>query len=77
MGSEMCIRDSTEVFPSGKAYLFQDVAAFLPFMFLYEQQNYPAMPALIYAWADALERRDETLMQALVTTMSVGFFSSS
>lgn len=67
-----------EVFPSGKARLFQDVAAFLPFMFLYEQQNYPAMPALVYAWADALERRDQTLMQALVIMMSGGgFFSSS
>ena len=68
----------TEAFPSGKARLFQDVAAFLPFIFLYEQQNYPAMPALIYAWADALERRDETLMKALVLTMGDGgFFSSS
>ena len=68
----------TEAFPSGTARIFEDVAAFLPFMFLYEQQNYPAMPALIYAWADALERRDETLMQALVTMMGEGgFFNSS
>ena len=69
---------NTEVFTTGKARFFQNVVAMLPFMFLYEQKNYPAIPALIYAWADAVERRDEELFQALVTAISGGgFFSSS
>jgi hypothetical protein len=25
---------------------------------MYEQSNYPGLPGLIYAWADAVERRD-------------------
>ena len=56
----------TEVYPSGKAHILSDIAAFLPFIFFYEQSNYPALPAIIYAWADALERRDETLFKAMV-----------
>lgn len=68
----------TEVFTTGKARLFQNVVAMLPFMFLYEQKNFPAIPALIYAWADAVEQRDDELFQALVTAISGGgFFSSS
>jgi len=55
----------TEAYPSGKAHILSDIAAFLPFIFFYEQSNYPALPAIIYAWADALERRDETLFKAL------------
>ena len=55
----------TELYPSGQARFFSDVAAFLPFILLYEQTNYPGLPGMIYAWADALEERDETLFQAL------------
>lgn len=55
----------TELYPSGKAYILSDIAALLPFIFFYEQSNYPALPAIIHAWADALERRDETLFKAL------------
>jgi len=55
----------TELYPSGKAYILSDIAAFLPFIFFYEQSNYPVLPAIIHAWADALERRDETLFKAL------------
>ena len=68
----------TESFPSGKARIFENVVAMLPFVFLYEQKNYPAMPALIYAWADAVERRDEEVFIAIVSMMSgSGFFNSS
>ena len=59
---------NTEDFPSGKAHVFQDVVAILPFMFLYEQKNYPGLPGLIYAWADLVERRDKTLFRALAET---------
>jgi len=65
----------TEVFPSGKARIFHDIAAFLPFVFLYEQDNYPALPGLIYAWADALERQDETLFKALAAAATSGGFA--
>lgn len=66
----------TESFPSGTAYLFPDVVAFLPFAFLYEQSNYPGLPAVIHAWADAVERRDEDLLRA-VALAGGGFFESS
>ena len=70
--------NDTEAFPSGKARFFQDIVAMLPFVFLYEQKEYPAMPSLVYAWADAVERRDEDLFKTLALTLSGGgFFSSS
>ena len=55
----------TELYPSGQARFFSDVAGFLPFILLYEQTNYPGLPGMIYAWADVLEKRDETLFKAL------------
>jgi hypothetical protein len=61
---EVEVKD-TESFPSGKARIFQDLVAFLPFIFLYEQDNYPGIPGLIYAWADAVEARDEVLFKAI------------
>jgi len=66
----------TENYPSGKAYFFTDIVAFLPFAFMYEQKEYPGLPALIYAWADAVENRDEVLFKAVAST-SGGFFDSS
>ncbi|MEE4219411.1 MAG: alpha/beta fold hydrolase [Xanthomonadales bacterium] len=70
--------EDTESYPSGKARFFQNIVAMLPFVFLYEQENYPAMAALVYAWADAVERRDKDLFLALAVSMrDDGFFSSS
>lgn len=66
----------TENFPSGKAYIFTDVVAFLPFVFMYEQSNYPGLPGLIHAWADAVERRDETLFKA-IASVGGAFIGSS
>jgi pimeloyl-ACP methyl ester carboxylesterase len=57
----------TESIPSGKAHFFEDIVAFLPFVFFYEQSNYPGIPGLIYAWSDAVLRREEVLFQALAT----------
>ena len=59
----------TENFPSGKARIFEDIVAYLPFIFLYDESNYPALPGLIYAWSDAVLRRDEVLFKA-ISTMS-------
>jgi pimeloyl-ACP methyl ester carboxylesterase len=63
----------TEIYPSGKAHVFADIAAFLPFVLLYEQTNYPGLPGMIYAWADSVEKRDETLFKALAQTAGVEF----
>ena len=63
----------TENFPSGKARIFHDVAALLPFIFLYEQDSYPGMPGLIYAWADAVEKRDDDFFKALASAAGGGF----
>ncbi len=64
----------TESFPSGKAWFFQDLVAFLPFMFFYEQDNYPGIPGMIYAWAEAVETRDQTLFRALAAAAGSGGF---
>jgi pimeloyl-ACP methyl ester carboxylesterase len=68
----------TEVYPSGKARFYQDFVMMLPFVFLYEQREYPAIPALVYAWADAVEQRDEEVFLALAVALNdSGFFNSS
>ena len=55
----------TETYPSGKAYFFKNVGAMLPFLFLYEQKTYSALPGIIYAWADILEEGDPELLKGL------------
>jgi pimeloyl-ACP methyl ester carboxylesterase len=67
----------TEVYPSGQARFFQDIAGFLPFLFLYEQSTYPALPGMIYAWADIVEQRDETFFRALAEASGDGFGGGS
>ena len=67
----------TERFPTGKAYFFSDIAAFLPFTLFYEQSNYRALPAIIHAWADVIEERDETLFKAIAAAPSEEFFGIS
>ena len=67
----------TELYPSGEAHFLSDVAAFLPFILFYEQENYPALPAIIHAWADAVEQRDETLFKAMASGTGGDFFSGS
>jgi len=67
----------TELYPSGKAYVFQDLAALLPFIFLYEQDSYPGVPGMIYAWTDAIERRDEIMFKALAAASGSGYDDSS
>ncbi|MEL7367824.1 MAG: alpha/beta hydrolase [Myxococcota bacterium] len=55
-----------EKYPKGKAYFFQNIAGLLPFALLYEQKNYAALPAVIYAWADAIEKRDPTIFKVFL-----------
>lgn len=61
-----------ETFPSGNVRIFQDIVAFLPFLFFYEQENYPGVPGLIYAWADIVEQRDETFFRAIAAAAGSG-----
>ncbi len=69
------VKDS-ERFPTGKAYTFTDVVGFLPFALMYEQSNYPGLPGIIYAWADAVESRDEDIFKA-IASVTGSFFDSS
>jgi pimeloyl-ACP methyl ester carboxylesterase len=71
--------DETEVYPSGKAYMHSDIAALLPFTLFYEQDNYAALPAIIHAWADIVESRDETTFKALALAAAASgeFFGGS
>lgn len=64
----------TERFPSGKPRIFRSAVGYLPFVLLYEQSNYPGLPGLIYAWADAVERREGAQFKALAL-MEHNFFS--
>jgi pimeloyl-ACP methyl ester carboxylesterase len=57
--------DPDERYPDGKAYVFADVVAGLPFQLLYEQSQHAALPAIIEGLIDAVERRDETLFKAI------------
>ena len=71
--------EDTEAFPSGEARIYRDIAGLLPFALLYEQDNYPGLPGMIYAWADMVERRDPDVFRALVEAASDegGIFSSA
>ena len=66
-----------ELYPSGTARIFEDIVGFLPFAMFYEQSNYPGLPGMIYAWADAVERRDETLFKLLAQAANSGFGGNS
>jgi len=56
-----------ERYPDGKAYMFADVVAGIPFMLLYEQKQHPAIPAIIEGLIRAVEMRDEALFKAIAT----------
>jgi pimeloyl-ACP methyl ester carboxylesterase len=61
-----------ESYPSGKARFFTDIVGYLPFMLFYEQDNYPGIPGLIYAWADAVVQRDRVIFQAIAAAAGMG-----
>jgi len=65
-----------ETYPTGTAYAFTDVVAFMPFVLLYEQSEYPGLPGLIHAWAGAVERRDEAVFKAIALASSNWFDTS-
>ncbi|MFN0023523.1 MAG: alpha/beta fold hydrolase [Parvularculaceae bacterium] len=55
----------TELFPSGKAWFFHDLIGGIPFTALYEQDNYPTLPALIDAIARRVEKGDTKALRIL------------
>ncbi len=67
----------TESYPTGKAYFYSNIAAFLPFMLFYEQSNYAALPAIIHAWADAIESRDKALFRAIAVASAGDIYGIS
>jgi len=63
-----------ETIPSGKARIFEDIVAFLPFFLFYEQSNYPGIPGLVYAWADVVLQREEVVFKALAAASGEDIF---
>jgi len=61
----------TERFPSGKGWFFHDLIGGAPFAALYEQDNYPTLPALIDAISRRVEKGDFKALRAL--TAGEGF----
>jgi pimeloyl-ACP methyl ester carboxylesterase len=55
----------TELFPAGKAWFFGDLFGGAPFAALYEQDNYPTLPAFIDALADLADKPDLKAFRAL------------
>lgn len=62
----------SERYPTGEAYLFQDLVAGLPFGLLYEQSSHPAIPAVIAGLTRAVEVRDQTFFRALALAEGLG-----
>ena len=69
--------EETEVYPSGTAYMHSDIATWLPFVMFYEQSNYPALPAMIDAWASLVESREEAPFKAIALGSAQGLFGGS
>ncbi|MEA5445384.1 alpha/beta fold hydrolase [Gammaproteobacteria bacterium AB-CW1] len=63
--------------PEGKAWMFQDLIAGLPFSLLYEQAYHPAIPAIMDRLARAVEDRDEDFFRALALADTSGGMGSS
>lgn len=54
-----------EVFPSGSMVLPPAIVAFAPFQMMYEQDEHPAIPAVMTALIDILETQDPEVMKGL------------
>lgn len=62
----------SEQYPDGKAYVFADIVAGLPFSLLYDEKTHAAIPAIMDALTRAVETRDETLFKAFAVSQSLG-----
>lgn len=66
-----------ELFPTGKGWFFSDLVGGIPFASLYEQDNYPTLPALIDAIATKIEREDYDSLEVLTAGGPGGGFDIS
>ncbi len=64
-----------ELFPSGKANVPALIAAFAPFSMLYEQDEHPAIPSVMWGLVNMINNRDDEVFQALAN--GAGEFSRS
>jgi pimeloyl-ACP methyl ester carboxylesterase len=67
--------DESEAFPSGEQWIPPAVAAYFPFSMAYEQEEHPAVPAVINAVAEFAETRDPKIiagMEALLASPGDG-----
>ena len=62
----------TEQFPAGKAWFFHDLIGGAPFAALYEQDNYPTLPAFIDAISRRVEKDDYKALRALTASGDFG-----
>ncbi|MBT1451285.1 alpha/beta fold hydrolase [Glaciecola sp. XM2] len=60
-----------EIFPSGEVLVSPMLVAFAPFAMMYEQDGYPALPAVMRSLVDMVEGRDEQVFQGLVSGADV------
>ncbi|MCK9489022.1 MAG: alpha/beta hydrolase [Xanthomonadales bacterium] len=63
--------EPSEMYPDGKAYIFADIVAGLPFSLLYEQSTHPAIPAIIAGLTRAVETRDPILFKGIASAMGL------
>lgn len=61
-----------EMYPEGKAYVFADVVAGLPFSLLYEQSTHAALPAIMDGLSRAVETRDPVVFKAIALADTLG-----
>lgn len=61
-----------ELFPAGKGWFFADLVGGIPFSALYEQKNYPTLPALIDAIARKIEKGENESFRLLTAAGEAG-----
>jgi len=59
--------EQTELFPEGRVRFGGEILAFAPFMMMYEQDEHPAIPAVMDTLITAVETRDMTVFELLAT----------
>jgi pimeloyl-ACP methyl ester carboxylesterase len=69
--------ETDERYPTGEAFIFQNLIAGMPFSLLYEQSTHPAIPAIIEGLTRSVERRDERLFRAIALAEWGGGFGVS
>jgi len=61
-----------ELFPTKKAWFHADIIGALPFIQLYEQKNYPTLPAFIDALSKKVEKKDYAAFRAITSGLGGG-----